>query len=114
MSLEIDRNFNLFDQATVTSDENATATVGFGTFAGGLMYVISTSTGSAITISWRARFSGSSAIYKLCDSTNTPITTVIQAGRCVELPQELFGAMQVLAVADTAGQSAVVRVTVKG
>lgn len=114
MSLAIDRNFDLYDQSTITSDEATTGQYGLGAFAGGLLYVVSTSTGSAQTISWRAKFSPSSPSYKLHDSSNTAITTVIQAGRCYELPGELYGAMGVSAVSDTAGQTAVVRVTVKG
>jgi hypothetical protein len=114
MSLAIDRNFDQYDQSTITSDENTTGQYGLGAFAGGLLYVISTSTGAAQTISWRAKFLPSSASYKLYDSTNAAITTVIQAGRCYEIPGELYGAMGISAVSDTAGQTAVVRVTVKG
>lgn len=114
MSLEIDRFCIVSEQGVITSNETTTATQGFGSFAGGLMYVTSTSTGSAITVSWRSRFSASSAIFKLHDSSNSPITTTIQAGRAYELPQEIFGALQVMAVADTAGQSAVVRFSTKG
>jgi hypothetical protein len=114
MSLEIDRNFVQYDQNTVTSDETTTGLYGLGTFAGGMLYVISTSTGAAQTISWRAKFSPSSPSYKLYDSTNAAITTTIQAGRCYEIPGELFGAIQISAVCDTAGQTAAVRVTVKG
>ena len=114
MSLAIDRNFDVYDQTTITSDETTTGLYGLGTAAGGLLYVISTSTGGAKTVSWRGKFSPSSPSYKLYDSTNAAITATIQAGRCYEIPGELYGAIQVSAVADTAGQSAVVRVSVKG
>jgi hypothetical protein len=114
MSLSIDRTFDLYDQSTITSDEATTGQYGLGSFAGGLLYVVSTSTGAAQTISWRAKFSASSPVYKLYDSANAVITTIIQAGRCYEIPGELYGAMGISAVSDTAGQTAVVRVTVKG
>lgn len=114
MSIEIDRNFVISEQVTITDSESTTGPVGFGTFAGGLVYVVSTSTGSAITVSWRGKHATNSPSYRLADSANSPITTTIQAGRCYEIPQELFGACQISAVAETAGQSATVRFTTKG
>lgn len=114
MSLEIDRFSLVSEPLTVTSSEATSAPCGFGSCAGATLYCVSTSTSGAITISWRAKFNASSPVYKLHDSTNTALTATIQPGRCYDVPQELFGALQIMAVADTAGQTAVVRFSAKG
>jgi len=98
---------------TITSTESTSGWMPSGCFAGAVLYCVSTSTAGAITISWRAQYFGNSPLYKLHDATNAAITTVIQAGRCYEIPAELFASFTIRAVADTAGQSAVVRLSYK-
>ena len=109
MSIQIERVIGSTGPIAVTSDSATTGPVVLGTSAGGMLHCVSTSTAAAITVSWYAQYSATSAAFKLFDATN-----VIAPGNCYELPAALFGAAQVRVVAETAGQSAVVFFSLKG
>lgn len=81
--------------------------------AGGLVFCVSASA-TPITLQWWARFEGSTTFFRLHDKDNNPITTIVQADRCYPIPDELFGAVAIEAVANGAGQSAVLRFAMKG
>jgi hypothetical protein len=114
MSIAIERTMGTTGAINVTSNPATTDTIPLGPSAGGLLYCVNTSTASAITVLWYANFAPDSADFQLTDASNTVTTTTIQPGRCCELPAELFGAPQVKIVAQTAGQTATLRVSLKG
>lgn len=114
MSVQIERVTGATGGLTVTSDPATTGAVPLGPSAGGLLHCVSTSTNGAITVSWHAQFAADSPSFKLHDSLGVAVTGTIAPGNCCELPAALFGAMQVRIVAETPGQSAVVRVSLKG
>ena len=114
MSVQIERVLGSTAPLTVTSDAATTGPVPLGPSAGGMLHCVSTSTAAAITVSWYAQYSATSAAFKLFDATNVVVTNVIAPGNCYELPAALFGAAQVRVVAETAGQSAVVFFSLKG
>jgi hypothetical protein len=114
MSIAIERTIGTTGVINVTSDPATTDTIPLGPSAGGMLYCVSTSTGNAITVSWFADFAPDSPDFQLADTTNAVTTTTIQPGRCYELPAELFAAPQVKVVTQTAGQTAVLRVSLKG
>ena len=114
MSIAIERTMGTTGVINVTSDPATTGMIPMGPSAGGLLYCVSTSTGTAITVSWYANFAADSPDYQLADAANTVTTTTIQPGRCCEIPGELFGAPQLKVVAQTAGQTATLRISLKG
>lgn len=99
---------------TFTSDNTTTGVLAFSQYAGAALFVVSTSTGSPVTLTFGARATGTgSAFYIMHDSANAPITLTVQAGRCYALPDDLFAVPFVMAT--TAGGATVNCVfTVKG
>jgi hypothetical protein len=114
MTMDIERVISNTPNIAVSSTVADATLVPLGTFAGGILYCVSTSTGGAITVSFHVRFAHNSAEFKLANSSNSFITLSIQPNRCYALPDELFAAPMLRIVADTAGQSAVLAVAFKG
>jgi hypothetical protein len=114
MSIQIERVIGSTGPINVTNDPATTGPIVLGPSAGGLLHCVSTSTGTAITVSWYAQYAATSSPFKLFDATNVVVTSSIAPGNCYEMPSALFAAAQVRVVAETAGQSAVVFFSLKG
>jgi hypothetical protein len=114
MTMDIERNVSNSPNIAVSNTVADATLVPLGTFAGGILCCVSTSTGAAITVSFHVRFAHNSAEFKLSDSSNNFITRSIQPNRCYAIPDELFAAPMFRVVADTAGQTAVLAVAFKG
>lgn len=113
MSCDIQRVAAATDPVAVTSDVNTTGRVVSGGFAGGTFFCVAASA-TPVTLQWWAKFSHDSADFRVCDSTNTVLATNVQADRAYPIPDELFGAVVIKAVANTAGQTATLRFALKG
>ena len=113
MSIQIERTLGNTDDISVTDAIATCGAVPLGPSAGGALYCVSASA-SPVTIQWWASYSPSSPYYRLHDNDNVAVNTPVQADRCYPLPDGLFGAWSVKAVANTAGQTATLRFSFKG
>lgn len=95
-----------------TSSASTTGGFNLAVYAGAMLLVSATSTGSAITLTFltRAR-EQDSASFTVADSSNAPVTLSVQANRAYNLPDELFAAGYVLAT--TASGTVTCRVVTK-
>lgn len=114
MSMDIQRVIGLSTGIAVSNTVGAATLIPLGPASGGVLHVVSTSTDGAILVEFQVRHSPGSAEFRLADSSNDIITLSIQPGRCYAIPDELFGAMQFLVIAQTPGETAVLAVTIKG
>jgi len=108
--------FNDKTSIDVTFTDDAATTGGFqyAMHAGALLLVRSTSTAGPVEITFLARPSSSSADYFVAgDTTNNAVTLNVQPGRCYPLPDELFAAPYVGALA-ASGATVTVSVFMKG
>lgn len=100
----------------VVFTNSASATGGFGLamHSGGMLLVSATSSGSAITLTFRAKLREQDATsFVVCNSSNTPVTMAVQPGRCYPIPDELFAAAHVIATTANTGETVTCRIAVK-
>lgn len=113
MSVNIERCVTFTDPVEVTDNVNTTGNVVVGAFAGGTVFCV-TASATPVTLQWWGRFSHDSADFRVCDKDNTPLATPVQSNRAYPIPDELFGAVAIKAVANGAGQTATLRFALKG
>ena len=94
---------------------NSAATTGgfaMNVFAGAMLLVSATSTGSAITLTFLTKNRPEDAdAFTVADSSNAPVTLAVQPGRAYALPDQLFAANYVMAT--TASGTVTCRVVTK-
>ena len=96
---------------------NSTATTqgfAYALASGGLMYVVSTSTGAAETLTFHSRPSKDAPFYASHDASNAPVTLTVEAGKCYQVPDEVFAAPFVAATCGTLGATVTCKVATKG
>jgi hypothetical protein len=99
---------------TFTSDAATTAGFSLTQAAGALILVTATSSGSTITLTWRTKADVSLPdSYVLADSSDAPVTQVVQPNRAYAVPASLSSAKYILATTASAGQTVTVRVVTK-
>lgn len=113
MSVQIERESSTSAEVSVTDSTATSGSVMMQRLAGGVVFCVSSST-TPFTVQWWARFGDSTTWFRLYDKDNAAINTVIQANRCYPVPDELFGAVAIMPVANTAGQTATLRIALKG
>lgn len=113
MSVQIERESTTSAVVGVTDSTATSGSVMMQRLAGGLVFC-SAASASPVTLQWWARFEDSTTWFRLYDKDNAAINTTVQANRCYPVPDELFGAVAIMAVANTAGQTATLRIALKG
>jgi hypothetical protein len=99
---------------TFTSDASTTAGFSLTQAAGALILVTATSSGGAITLTWRTKADVSLPnSYVLATAADAPVTQVVQPDRAYAVPDALSSAKYILATTASEGQTVTVRVVTK-
>ena len=108
--------FNDATSQNVVFTNSTSTTGGFATavHSGAMLLVSATSSGGAVTLTFRTKPTESSAdIFTACDASNAPVTRAVQPGRAYAVPDELFAAAYVMATTANAGETVTCRVLTK-
>lgn len=108
MPNKIERLSSVTAELTVTADVNTTPVIPFGAAAGGTIFVEAVS--GAGSISWHVSYGPEGNAFTVIDGA--PVTTSIAAGAAYPIPDALYAAPFIRAVAD-AGTANIV-VSLKG
>lgn len=96
---------------------NSTSTTGgfnLAVFSGAMLLVSATSTGGAITLTFRTKAAEQeSDLFSVANSLNALVTLTVQPGRAYSLPDDLFAATYVLATTANTGETVTCRVVTK-
>ena len=109
--------YNHTDVSDVVFTDSVSTTGGFSiaVFSGAILLVSATSTGLPVTLTFIGKETLESADSFVCaDSTNNIVTMNVQAGRCYQVPDELFAVGYVMATCGSVGETVTCRVQTKG
>lgn len=99
----------------ITGSASSTGGIPISSYAGGLIYCDSLSSGSAANLRFYVKASpNDSTYYLLSDSNDSPIEVTIAPGRAAEIPVETFASAWVAPVTTGLGVTASCQFTLKG
>lgn len=102
-------------ELVITSSASTTGGIPISSYAGGVIYCDSLSSGAAATLRFYVKASPNDEYYYLLyNSSNQPIEVTIAPGRATEIPVETFASAWVSPVTTGLGSTASCKFTLKG
>lgn len=99
---------------TLTDDAATTAVFDMSMYSGGLLHVTAASDGAAHMVYFCVKSESEGASSTVYDAANSIVAMTVEAGRCYQLPDQLFAAPFVGIYTTTAGQTLTVNIDLKG
>lgn len=110
----VERNCRDAQEIAITASASTSGGIPMSSYAGGILMLDTTSTGSAMILNWFVKESvGGATAYQLRDAAGNAITRVCGQAQAVEIPTEAFAAKWLIPVISTSG-TASGRFTLKG